>query len=183
MAQMAAIKSKYPKLVQPTVLPYHWLLTCLARSARIEPTEDLAVPSPIIVSPNRSLDHGPLKVWVSVNVNRTELEGDAHVARSTVVNQLLERGALISDKRALADILVVDRSSSFFSNIILKEREKYGRKSQRIVERDWVDDCVKNGRMVWPPMEQEPEGEAEVDSMAEDEPLRAGKGPGRPTGR
>ncbi|ORX35269.1 hypothetical protein BD324DRAFT_632111 [Kockovaella imperatae] len=177
--QLANLRSKYPNLPHPIIIPYHWLTASLAQGVRI-PLDTLVKKLPILVQPSPAVNRAPLRIWVSVNLHRASQERDAHEAQRQVQKQLLERGALIVVKRSMADILIVDRKSVFFSKIILRERQKYNRKTQRIVERDWVDDCIKSGKMVWPPTEEE---EGEVDSMAEEEPPKVGRGPGRPPGK
>ena len=158
-------------------MPYHWILCCALESRRLD-LADLPTSKPFFTHLDGSKDHAPLRVWVSVNIHRA-LELDAHEAQAAVMTMLQRGGALIVEKRGQADVLVVDRHSQFFVQVIMAEIEKNGRTWQKLVERDWVEDCVKNGRMVWPRMKND-DGH---DSMAEDEPLKEGKGPGRPTGK
>ena len=179
LSEMASISKIYPVLQQPDVYPYHWLACCLHRRTRVS-LADLPTPKPYMVHPDRSTDHHPLKIWVSVNINRHEKEAGPYIAQSNVQKALNEAGALIVERRATADLLVVDRKSAFFSNTVIKERQKYGRKWQRIVEREWVEDCVMRQRLTWPATEEDDD---EVDSMIEEEPPRQGRGPGRPTGK
>lgn len=83
------------------------------------------------------------------------------------------------DKRALAELLVVDKTTNFYKTV-MAEKIKYKREWQRVVERDWIEECVKVGRMTWPPKEKE---EREVDPMEREVAPSKGRGPGRPTGK
>jgi predicted transposase YdaD len=86
-------------------------------------------------------------------------------------------------KRAHADLLVVDKQSRFYQTI-KAEIAQYGRTWQKIAERDWVTDCVANGRLTWAVDRMEEEGGEEQDSFEEEEQVKPpGKGPGRPTGK
>jgi hypothetical protein len=172
------------------VMPYHWLSTCLLRQTRVA-LSDLAVPVPIFVHPDRSKDHAPLKVWVSINIHRAQGEVPQE-AQAKVTALFEERGALALPKRAHADVLVVDKESKFYATVI-KEMKENGRDWQKVVQRDWVEDCVNTGKLGWAiargPIvtakaeEQDAEKEQEYDSF-EDEPERPkGRGPGRPAGK
>lgn len=137
-------------------------------------------PKPFLTHPDRSVLNSPLRVWVSVNVHKT-VEPDAYAAKAAVTRMIEEGGGLVVEKRASADLLVVDRSTQFYQTV-LHEHQKYGRDWQRFVERDWVENCVRKGKMAWPRRDEPAEGE--VDSMAEDDPVPAkGHGPGRPPGK
>ena len=94
---------------------------------------------------------------------------------------MLERGGAVSvTKRADADVLVVDMTSMFVKTV-KAEQEKNGRDWQRLVERDWVEACVREGRLIWTPKEEDNQ---EREDSTEEEPNRveSRKGPGRPTG-
>ncbi|RXK39654.1 hypothetical protein M231_03008 [Tremella mesenterica] len=91
----------------------------------------------------------PLKVWVSVNLARMVNEMHGLEAQATVRKLLEYGGALSVDKRSSADVLVVDRDSNFFRTQIMPERERNGRFWQKVVERDWVEACVKDGKLDW----------------------------------
>jgi hypothetical protein len=170
------------------VVPYHWLSTCLLRQTRVD-MSDLAVAVPVFVHPDRSKDHAPLKVWVSINIHRAQGEVPQE-AQARVISLVEERGALALPKRAHSDVLVVDKETKFYATVI-KEMKEHGRDWQKVVQRDWVEDCVNSGKLGWvmapgpivTAKAEEQDGEKENDSF-EDEPERPkGRGPGRPAGK
>ena len=164
------------------VLPYHWLLACHARSTVLPlNVAALVVKIPTLVNPNQSTSHAPLAVWVSVNIHRQDDEPTAWIAQENVRREVMERGGIIMEKRGSAEILVVDRGSKFFKETIMREWSK-NRKGWRMVERDWVDSCVRSGKITWPPREMD-DDEDEPDSLAEEAKPEPGRGPGRPTGK
>jgi len=175
---MAFLRSHYPAVPQPTIIPYHYLSVCALHSTRI-PLPDLKPASPYFVHPDRARDHAPLRAWVSVNVHRHEGES-AEEARINVVSALETGGALSVNKRAHADILIVDTSSQFY-NTVKAEKESFGRDWQRLEERSWVEACAKKGTLLWRTVKDEVEAESSFD----EEPMGVGngKGPGRPTGK
>lgn len=81
-------------------------------------------------------------------------------------------------KRGSADLLIVDPTSNFY-NVIIKEKKAKQRYDQKLAERDWVEDCFKNGKVVWITEGDVDQGE---ESFGEEEMSR-GAGPGRPTGQ
>lgn len=167
-------------MVQPLLQPYHWVASSRIANKNL-PTAQLSRPSPIFVHPDQATFHSPLLVWVSVNIHRLP-DSDPLVAKAAVVRLIEESGGLIVEKRSVADLLVVDRETKFY-HTALAENVKNKRGWQRFVERQWVEDCVKAGKMKWPPREAGQRGEKEFDSMEEEEPPVKGRGPGRPTGK
>jgi hypothetical protein len=166
------------KASDPPLIPYHWIACCLYAGKRLTLAE-LPLAKPIFTHPDRSAGNQPLRVWVSVNIHRKG-EVDAHAAQKSVIKTLELAGGVTVDKRASADMLVVDFTSKFYQTV-LAEHKKHNRDYQRFVERDWVEACVKNEKMTWPIREVDDNAE---DSMAEEDPAPArGKGPGRPTGK
>jgi hypothetical protein len=173
-------------------MPYHWLSTCLLRQTRVA-LPDLAVPVPIFVHPDRSKDHAPLKVWVSINIHRAQGEVPQE-AQATVTRLFEERGALALPKRAHADVLVVDKESKFYATVI-KETKEHGRDWQKVVQRDWVEDCVNTGKLGWAiaPMApvvtgatttaEEQDNKKDNDSFEDEPAMPKGRGPGRPAGK
>ena len=139
----------------------------------------MTLAKPIFTHPDRSAGNQPLRIWVSVNIHRKG-ELDAHDAQKSVIKTVEQAGGVTVDKRALADVLVVDFTSKFYQTV-LAEHKKHNRDFQRFVERDWVEMCVKNEKMKWPVRDVEEHAE---DSMAEEDPTPVrGKGLGRPTGK
>ena len=178
-AEHAAFLAKsYPDLPQPLTYPYHWLNHCLHARRRVESPE-----APVIfVHPDRSRDHAPLKVWVSVNLHRHTGES-AQTAQAETIRKVELHGGLKVTKRSQADLLIVDPESQFYRTQIMPERVKAGRAAwQKVGEREWVEACIRDGVLEWRTI-QETEEDNEVDSMAEDDPIPEGKGPGRPTGK
>lgn len=175
---MALFAKSYPDISHPVIYPYHWLAHCFHARRRVDPPE-----APVIfVHPDRSRDHAPLKVWISVNLHRHTNE-TAQMAQAETVRNVELHGGLKVTKRSQADLLIVDPESQFYRTQIMPERVKAGRAAwQRVGEREWVEACIRDGLLEWRTIE-ETEGDKEVDSMAEDEPVPAGKGPGRPTGK
>jgi hypothetical protein len=173
------MEKAYPGVARPQVLPYHYLSQCLVAHTRVSP-DTLDPPVPFFVHPDYTKSHHPLRVWVSVNVARREPES-AEEARAVVTELLLRGGCLAVTKRAHADVLIVDRNTNFFRTV-QKEKEAGGRDWQRLAERDWVEATCEIKKVEWTGLGDE-EGDDEVDSMAEDMPMRGGKGPGRPTGK
>ncbi len=100
---------------------------------------------------------------------------------------------MIVTKRAQADVLIVNRNTSFYKTV-KDEKEKYQRHWQRLAERNWVESCAESGNLSWETVgediDREGEVEAEeedddVDSMAEDEDYHTNtkkRGQGRPVG-
>lgn len=114
-----------------------------------------------------------------MNLHR-QSEATPHEAQLAVQNQISRVGGLIVEKRANADLLIVDRNTDFYKTC-LKEHLGAGRGSwQRFAERDWVDSCIRKGKLVWPAMEV---AQDDQDSMAEEDRPVKGTGPGRPTGK
>lgn len=135
---------------------------------------------PYFVHPDRSAEHQPLRAWVSVNIHRGTNPGP-HEAKRAVQDMLELGGCVITERRAAADLLVVDKASKFYEGTVLVEVKNGSRTWQRIVERDWVEACVKQGKMQWPARGWSERNDA-TDSMEEDDPA-TGRGPGRPKGK
>ncbi|WVQ93651.1 hypothetical protein IAU59_000727 [Kwoniella sp. CBS 9459] len=181
--QIAYLTKNYPQVTQPEVYPYHWLACCF-QAGRLLKLEELALVSPIFTYPATSEDWRPLRVWVSVNLAREDGENPEQ-ARDNCAAQLEAGGGLAVPKRALADVLVVDETSNFAKKVHA-EKKAHGRDWQRIVERDWVDGCLRSKTLAWRTAVAPANAadEDEQDSMAEDDmPIGKGKGLGRPTGK
>ncbi|WWD16386.1 hypothetical protein CI109_100812 [Kwoniella shandongensis] len=182
-SHLAFLRDNYKDIPQPQIIPYHWIARCIHDHKLVSP-EQLALASPIFTYPSQSTDYRPLRTWVSVNITREGGESPED-AQANCSKTLELGGALIVQKRAQADLLVVDESSQFAKKVH-EEKKKYGRDYQRIVERDWVDTCWKEKKLSWR-LPIKPDGENEDDgndSMLEDDvPVKTGKGPGRPTGQ
>jgi hypothetical protein len=178
----------------PLILPYHWLSCCLDRRTRVD-MEDLPIDIPYMVQ--QLTTQYPLKVWVSKNVQR-DVGEEPKDAYANVVSALESVGALVVERRAYADVLIVDRASNFYATV-KREKEENQRDWQKLAQREWVDFCITNGTLELatqrdeekPPTEPETadDGRTEVDQngdevdsmMDDDSPVRAG--PGRPTGK
>ncbi|KAK4690077.1 hypothetical protein P7C73_g31, partial [Tremellales sp. Uapishka_1] len=169
------LRTNYPDLAQPLILPYHWLFQCLHRSARLALT-DLDPPAPIFLHKNH-----PLKLWVSVNIRRRDAETPEE-AKADVVRSLEVGGGIIVEKRAKADVLVVDTTTNFYLTVKM-EKEKYGREHQRFAERDWVDGSVREGKVDWDRGRERKEREKSKDSMEDEDEVPRKRGPGKPVGQ
>lgn len=134
-----------------------------------------------------------MKIWTSANVQKSPHEVRAEDARDAVMDMVIRRGALAVSKRSMADILVVDKTTAFYA-VILNEIETHGRRGkQKVVERDWVETCVKRGKLLWDEervqeqndaagTKQDDEIASQADSFEDEGPVDR-KGPGRPTGK
>lgn len=185
-------------------LPYHYLSVC-AQELRLVPPRELEPPVPVFVHPGSATYEirkgAPLKIWTSANVQKSPNEYRPEDARDAVIDMVVRLGALVVQRRAMADVLVVDKTTAFYA-VIQKEIETHGRRGkQKVVERDWVESCVTSGKLLWDG-EQKPEvpaagpagivtGSAAVkdsdavsqaDSFEDEGPIDK-KGPGRPTGK
>lgn len=128
----------------------------------------------------------PVKVWVSKNVTRNADETPEEAQKNTIYD-LESAGAIIVDKRAHADVLIVDIQSKFYATV-KKEKEDRGRTWQKLAQRDWVEYCMRERSVTLQTAGEEgEEGEksAGEDSFVEEPPtpVRSGAGPGRPTGK
>ncbi|WVQ65039.1 uncharacterized protein L199_003209 [Kwoniella botswanensis] len=178
------LQKTYPDILQPEIKPYHWIANIYYLET-ILPVEDLPIVSPIFVHPSKVDDHRPIKAWVSVNVTREQDETPLQ-ARDNLTVKLECAGAISVTKRASADLLVVDESSDFAKKV-WDEKRKYKRSWQRIVERDWVDDCLKKRRLDWRITNSHKGGDSDNESFVEDDTALdrrtdGKKGPGRPAG-
>lgn len=117
---------------------------------------------------------------MSVNIHRGKDPGP-HEAKRAVQDLLELGGCVITERRAAADLLVVDKASKFYEGTVLPEVKNNSRTWQRIVERDWVEACVKQGKMQWPARGLSERSDP-TDSM-EEEDAAVGRGPGRPKGK
>jgi hypothetical protein len=117
---------------------------------------------------------------VSVNIHRGN-DGGPHEAKRAVQDMLELGGCVITERRAVADLLVVDKASKFYEGTVLVEVKNNSRTWQRIVERDWVEACVKQQKMQWPARGWSERSDA-ADSMEEEDAVGA-RGPGRPKGK
>jgi hypothetical protein len=211
----------YPAVARPALRPHHWLAACLYTpdsgvelddsqkevkplngKARLEgdatgslrpglmDNADLDPVEPYLVHPSETEDHRPLLIWVSKNVERHGQESQEE-ATQNVIKQVELAGAISVNKRAHADVLIVDKQSHFFKTV-REEKERHNRTWQKLAERDWVDWCRKNGKLMWEKKEIEDEEETTAaaaegvsaqDSFVEEEPRPAGRGPGRPAGK
>lgn len=178
-----AFQREYPDLPQPALYPYHWLAHCLDANLRI-PLTDIPL-NPVFTHPDASKDHAPLLAWVSKNVHRVNGES-ALAAYDSVKTMLSKAGAIVIEKRAPADVLVVDAHSQFYLTV-KKERTAAGRDWQKLAERDWVEDCIAKGMLtIWQSesdLRKEGERESDNESMLDEPVVGNGKGPGRPTGK
>lgn len=127
----------------------------------------------------------PVKVWVSKNVARNADESPEE-AQANTIRDLENAGAIIVEKRAYADVLIVDVQSKFYATV-KKEREARGRTWQKLAQRDWVEYCMQERTVT---LRTAGEDEDEIKSSDEDSfveeppvPARSGTGPGRPTGK
>ncbi|BEJ01607.1 hypothetical protein CcaverHIS631_0602890 [Cutaneotrichosporon cavernicola] len=92
--------------------------------------------------------HRPVTVYVSVNLRRVRADEEPRATKTAVETALAKLGALVVPKRSMADIMVVDRKTSFFLDKITAEVRKSGRSWQRFAEREWADAVVREGRML-----------------------------------
>ena len=175
-AQLLA--SQYPGLAQPKMVPYHWLCQVQLTNTLVD-IDTLEPPLPIFYHPQMSEDNKPLIAWVSVNVTRNTDEQPSE-AQGSVEQRLSLGGALISTKRARADLLIVDESTQFAQKV-RKERKEGKRWHQKLAERDWVDDCWNNKKLSWK-VDDEGMDEDDEDLVRDMHPSSSGTGPGRPTG-
>jgi hypothetical protein len=174
----------HPNKPPVQLYPYHYLalLSINPEKKPIPPVSDLPTKLPYFVHPDRSLSHTPLTVWVSINIHKNEDETPLS-ARDNVMHQLLLGGGIAVEKRAHADILIVDRTTRFYQDVILGEMKKYGR-GWKLAEREWVERCVKMEGISpgWGGTIRFDKDTGE-ESFGEDEGgAGKGKGPGRPTG-
>lgn len=191
--------------VQPDeTLPYHYLSVC-AQERRLVPPRELEPVVPVFVHPGSSTYEirkgAPLKIWTSANVQKSPTEYRPEDARDAVIDMVVRLGALVVQRRAMADVLVVDKTTAFYA-VIQKEIETHGRRGkQKVVERDWVESCVTAGKLLWDGEQKpriptaEPAGivagrgpvkdsdaASQADSFEDEGPIDK-KGPGRPTGK
>jgi hypothetical protein len=176
-SQARVVALQYPGLTQPKFVPYHWLCQVQLSNSLID-IDSLQPPLPIFFHPAISEHNKPLIAWVSVNVQRHTDEADASVAQLNVEKELQMGGAVCSNKRSRADLLIVDQSTNFAQKV-KAERIEHKRFHQKLAERDWVDDCARNRKLSWHSAEEEMKEDNE--DMTRDMNKR-GKGPGRPTG-
>ncbi|WWC68514.1 uncharacterized protein I206_102443 [Kwoniella pini CBS 10737] len=166
----------YPHLPQPILTPYHWIANIYNLKKLVKP-EDLSVVSPMFTHASTFENFRPLKAWVSVNVAR-EQDETPEQAQASLLDKLECAGAIGVNKRAQADLLVVDEQSQFATKVHM-EKQKYNRHWQKIVERDWVDNCLKQKKMDW---KLDNDNEDNESFLGDDVNHKEGKGPGRPTG-
>ncbi|WRT65810.1 uncharacterized protein IL334_002759 [Kwoniella shivajii] len=178
------LRRTYPHISQPFIHPYHWINNVYQQKTLIK-IEDLSVISPIFTYPSSFENYRPIRAWVSVNVSR-EQDETPEAARDSLLEKLECAGAIGVGKRAQADLLVVDESSEFAKKVH-GEKRKHDRHWQKIVERDWVDNCLRERKLSWrltPQQLQERGDEEDNESfLGDDTPTNEGKGPGRPTGK
>ncbi|KAK8861691.1 hypothetical protein IAR55_002514 [Kwoniella newhampshirensis] len=179
-SNLAFLREKYKNLSHPTVLPYHWIAQCIYHNNLLS-LEELPLVAPIFTFPSQAEEYRPLRTWVSVNITREGGE-TPEGAQANCSKRLELGGAVIVQKRAQADLLIVDESSQFAKKVHM-EKKKYGRDWQRIVERDWVDTCWKERKLSWRLPKGDDQDSGNDSMMEEDVPARKGKGPGRPTGQ
>lgn len=174
------LQSEYPQLPQPDIRSYHWLIAC-GKENRLLDEAELQYSEPFMVYPKR--ERYPLKVWVSKNVSRHAGETPEE-ALVNVTSQLEAAGAISLKKRKFADVLVVDTSSEFYKTV-KKEKVAHGRTWQKIVQREWVEYCIKEQVVEIRHVEDEVQEEVNAgeDSFVEEEPGPVRSGPGRPTGK
>lgn len=198
LAHIDRLARDFPELTPPVVVSYHWLTQVASTHTRLDPSLPLDPPTPIFCHPSPHEDRRPLRVWVSVNVLRQAGEERAEEAQRAVHEKLALGGGIIVSKRKLADLLVIDPETQFYQNI-LDERKKNGRTDQRLAERDWVEDCYSNRKLVWATTmgdekvkrksigkgkgKDEDKDDDGADSFAEDDMPAKSKGLGRPTGQ
>lgn len=176
------IKASSTQQPAPKIRSYHWLVLCGKAERRLDPTE-MANEIPFMVSgpPERY----PVKVWVSKNVTRNADE-TSEEAQNNTIRDLETAGAIVVDKRAHADVLIVDIQSKFYATV-KKEKEARGRTWQKLAQRDWVEYCMRERSVTLqtPGEEEEEDKSGGEDSFVEEPPapVRSGAGPGRPTGK
>ncbi|WWC60432.1 uncharacterized protein I303_103004 [Kwoniella dejecticola CBS 10117] len=171
------LSKSYPQIPQPSMIPYHWISNIYHLKRMVRP-ENSPVASPIFTHPSTYEGFRPLKAWVSVNVSR-EQDETPEEAQASLVSKMECAGAVGVHKRAQADLLIVDESSEFAKKVHA-EKKKYSRHWQKIVERDWVDNCLRQKKLQW-----QVDKETDYDNesfLGDDTPNKEGKGPGRPTG-
>lgn len=180
-----------PSHDDPQHVPYHWLEACAASGSRVDP-DALDPPEPFLLagedieSPGRE-PGDPLRIYVSLNVWRNARAGEtATAARDAVASLVRQGGAIVVDRRAAADLLVVDRMTKAAQKLV-DEMKRNERHWQRVVERKWVERCIKDKSML--PFDMEPVSGSDSDdarsddSFARDDPAAFKRGPGRPTGK
>lgn len=176
------LKTASTSLPTPETQSYHWLVLCGRAQSRLDPS-NLLNETPFMVS--NLTERYPVKVWVSKNVARNADESPEE-AQGNTIRDLENAGAIIVDKRAYADVLIVDIQSKFYATV-KKEKEARGRTWQKLAQRDWVEYCLQERTVT---LRTTGEDEDELKSSDEDSfveepsaPIRSGTGPGRPTGK
>ncbi|BEJ16894.1 hypothetical protein CspHIS471_0602950 [Cutaneotrichosporon sp. HIS471] len=130
----------------PHQIYYTWPAHCLSSGTRVDPT---TLPPPILLNHWRQgYSHLPVTVYVSVNLRRVRADEEPRATKAAVESALAKLGALVVPKRSMADIMVIDRKTSFFLDKITAEVRKSGRSWQRFAEREWADAVVRKGRML-----------------------------------
>lgn len=175
------LEKAFAHLPVPEVRSYHWLILCGRAETRLDPAE-LANETPFMIS--NLTERYPVKVWVSKNVSRNADETPED-AQANTIRDLEGAGAIIVEKRAVADVLIVDVQSKFYA-VVKKEKEERGRTWQKLAQRDWVDFCMQKRTVTLRTAgEDEDELSSGEDSFVEEPaaPARTGTGPGRPTGK
>ena len=121
---------------------YNWLAHCRHHGKRVDPAK---VDDPIFIYPWKEEDDTPLPVWVSASVHPWMYE-QQHEAVENVKTDLLLAGAVVVEERFEAMLLVVNKETSAHTKL-KKMQKKMG--WLKLVDRDWVEDCVKNKSMSW----------------------------------
>jgi hypothetical protein len=203
VARQEKKKRKHPEVGHPTITPYHWLYHCRYEEKRV-PLDELPHAQPILIHPGDKPKHAPLRIWVSLSIHRFATEDSMTAAHLKTKETIYKLGGFVVNKRFKAEILLVDRSSKNWNDVVAPTLRDNARPELRIAERDWLEECSRQNRMTWPPPEGEEkeQGEEEEeeepeesddgsDSMVNEDDRKArtastgrnGRGPGRPPGQ
>ncbi|GMK59872.1 hypothetical protein CspeluHIS016_0900890 [Cutaneotrichosporon spelunceum] len=130
----------------PPQITYTWPAHCAAAKTRVDPS---TLPAPILLNHWKpGSESVPLTVYVSINLRILRADEDRGATKAAVEAALAQLGALIVRKRAMADVMVVDRKTLFFLDKITAEVKKAGKEWQRFAEREWAEAVVREGRML-----------------------------------
>ncbi|WVO14684.1 hypothetical protein L204_102321 [Cryptococcus depauperatus] len=146
----------------PLIRSYHWLAWCRKAERLVNPSE-MELEAPVFTYPSDIEDNRPLRTYVSINLYRL-LGEDSETAYADCVLVLSLGGALIVRKRADADLIVINEDSKF-AKLAHKEKKEHGRDWQKIVDRNWVERCIKAKRLIWNENEDDDDGAESDDSF------------------
>jgi len=167
-AHVATLEPDEPR---PMLRPYHWLFASYIAGNLLK-SKDVP-PVPVLQHVERGC-HRPLRVYVSLNVVKADSEATAQEAQTNVINLIEANGGVRSDKRGTADVLLLNLETEAG-----RRYESERKEGQVVVERSWLE--RKLGLKPTEAVEEEEprEGEDELDSFGEDEPVGYKRKPNR----